>query len=131
MDEELKNQVLRGIENDLDPPPQAYAQPHHRLPEGVEHAEGVSDVGRLTAEATLGQFTNMVAAIARAKEQFEIVTRLCDDIKRQCDTGAEQLVALAEKYHEQGKAAFTRLQAESLQLDADRRTIEEMASRFG
>jgi hypothetical protein len=100
--------VLREVQ------PDDYAPSSMRLPDYVEHRDGVDQVGKLTAEAVIQQYEGA------AKEVEAMGTELTERLKKLDATKAEVLVTLDEiketaaKYREEGKRVFLQIEDCSL-----------------
>jgi hypothetical protein len=114
----------------VDYAPPAVRSPLVPMPSYVEHADGVSDVGRLSAEAMVRDFE------AAAKEVEAMFVELTDAAKR-CETmvaavlktGAE-IKETAAHFRDEGKRAFEEIQRCSLMNEQVRETCNTLKANI-
>jgi len=100
------------------------------MPDYVEHREGVSQVGSLSAEAVVREYE------AAAKEMEAMGTELID-AARKCEMMTAEVhktmalvQATATAYREDAKKMFTRIEECALLSEHVRKTCEEMRNRI-
>jgi hypothetical protein len=100
------------------------------MPEYVEHRAGATEIGRLSAEAVVGEYE------AAAKEIESIGAELVERVK-QCEammgealgvTG--ELKEVAERYRKEAKRVFDQIESCSLMVAEARKTCTDLRDRI-
>jgi hypothetical protein len=114
----------------VDYAPPAVRSPTVPMPDYVEHAEGVNDVGRLSAEAVVRDYE------AAAKEVEAMFVELTDAARR-CETmvaavlkTAAEVKETAARYREEGKRVFEEIQRCSLMNEQVRETCNTLKANI-
>jgi hypothetical protein len=132
--------VERDIEEELrrapplrEPDPIDYAPPSVRMPpmpDYVEHQEGVSQIGKISAaavvlevEAAAKEIEAMGAALVDAAKQCELMTAGVHQV-------AADVIALAGGYRNKAKQIFAQIQACTLMTDEVRNLCKTLAGKI-
>jgi hypothetical protein len=114
----------------VDYAPPAVRSPLVPMPDYVEHADGVNDVGRLSAEAMVRDYE------AAAKEVEAMFVELTDTAKR-CETmvaavlkTAAEVKETATFFREEGKRVFEEIQRCSLMNEQVRETCNTLKANI-
>lgn len=114
----------------VDYAPPAVRTPLVPMPSYVEHAEGVNDVGRLSAEAVVRDYE------AAAKEIETMFSELTDAAKR-CETmvaavlqNAAEVKETAMAYREEAKRVFEEIEHCSVMNEEVRKTCNALKERI-
>lgn len=100
------------------------------MPEYVEHRDGATEIGRLSAEAVVGEYE------ATAKEIESIGTELVERVK-QCEAMmsealgvTDELREVAERYRREAKRVFEQIESCSLMVAEARKTCTDLKDRI-
>jgi hypothetical protein len=133
IEREIRSEV-RGQQGPQDPrvsvasPP--IEAPEPAMPDYVEHREGATEIGKLSAEAVLREYE------ATAKEIESMGADLVDRVK-QCETMTRDALAvtaelkeIAGRYREEAKRVFEHIENCSLMVAEARKTAVELRDKF-
>ncbi len=100
------------------------------MPDYVEHRDGATEIGKLSAEAVVREYE------AAAKEIEAMGAELIERV-RQCETMTadslavtEELKEIAERYREEAKRVFVQIESCSLATAEVRKTCAELKERI-
>jgi hypothetical protein len=110
------------------------------LPEYVEHRELVSDVGRLSAQAVAAEYESaaidveklaqgLIEMSAKCSEDTNMVIKHHDMVRAKIEEQVNACMAAAQLYRDEAKAAFDKIQTQSLLIDDARRTLQQTLAR--
>ena len=112
----------------LDPP--TVGAPTLAMPDYVEHRDGATEIGKLSAEAVVREYE------ATAKEIESMGTELLDRVK-QCETMTrdalavtDELKEVAARYREEAKRVFEHIESCSLVVAEARKTCTDLKDRI-
>src|SRR6185312_12650230 len=104
--------------------------PELAMPDYVEHRDGATEIGKLSAEAVLREYE------ATAKEIESMGVDLVDRVK-QCETMTRDALAvtaelkdIAGRYREEAKRVFEHIESCSLMVAEARKTCTELRDKF-
>jgi hypothetical protein len=113
---------------DLAPP--TIGAPALAMPDYVEHREGATEIGKLSAEAVVREYE------ATAKEIESIGTELIERVK-QCEAMTrdalavtEELRQIAARYREEAKRTFDHIESCSLVVAEARKTCSDLKDKI-
>ena len=128
--EEFRNRPLIREPQPADFAPPAVRAPALSMPDYVEHRDGATEIGKLTAEAVVREYE------AAAKEIEAMGTDLID-LVRQCEAAARDALAVTEelketagRYREEAKRVFFQIENCSLVTAEVRKTCNELKQRI-
>lgn len=138
--------VLTDMERDIEaelrsrPPAQQSRLPHITaptvaapalaMPEYVEHSEGATEIGKLSAEAIVREYEAAAKAIeAMGSELLERVKQ-CEAMTRNALSVTEELKQTAARYREEGKRVFVEIEGCSLVTAQVRDLCVELKERI-
>jgi hypothetical protein len=110
-----------------------FAPPHYRkpqLPEYVSHADGVGEVGALTAAAVVQQYEMTAQALLAMGEQQKLIVKRCEEVIARANAGNEMIMALADEARAEGKVAFEEIEKYAVLLDDVNKTCGEMRQKI-
>jgi len=131
---DLEREIEAEVRNSL-PEPDPFAPPSIRapalaMPEYVEHRDGATEIGKLSAIAVVREYE------AAAKEIEEMGAQLIDRVK-QCEAMTsdalavtEELKETARRYREEAKRVFEHIENCSLMVAEARKTAAELRDKF-
>ena len=146
MVQSINGRVLTDLERDLEaelrnrPPGQElrsvnFAGPRVRapalaMPDYVEHSEGATEIGKLSAEAIVREYEAAAKEIeAMGAELIERVKQ-CENMTRDALTVTEEMKETAARYREEAKRIFLQIESCSQVTAEVRRTCTELKERI-
>jgi hypothetical protein len=110
--------------------PPTVAAPNLTMPDYVEHRDGATEIGKLSAEAVLREYE------ATAKEIETTGTELLEHVKR-CETMTRDAIAVADelrevaaRYREEAKRVFEHIETCSLVVSEARKTCTDLKDKI-
>ena len=126
----LFTDMEREIEAEIRSRPPVHHAPSMAIPDYVEHRDGATEIGKLSAEAVVREYE------AAAKEIEGMGTELID-LVRQCEAAARDALAVTEelketagRYREEAKRVFFQIENCSLVTAEVRKTCNELKQRI-
>jgi hypothetical protein len=131
---DLEREIEAEVRNSL-PEPDPFAPPSIRapalaMPDYVEHRDGVTEIGKLSAIAVVREYE------AAAKEIEEMGAQLIDRVK-QCEAMTSDALAVTEelkdtarRYREEAKRVFLQIENCSSLIAAVRQTCTDLKGRI-
>jgi hypothetical protein len=146
MVQSINGRVLTDLERDLEaelrnrPPGQElrsvnFAGPRVRapalaMPDYVEHSEGATEIGKLSAEAIVREYEAAAKEIeAMGAELIERVKQ-CENMTRDALLVTEEMKETAARYREEAKRIFLQIESCSQVTAEVRRTCTELKERI-
>jgi hypothetical protein len=109
-------------------PPKVGA-PALAMPEYVEHRDGATEIGKLSAEAVVREYEAAAKGIEAMGELIERVKQ-CEGMTRDALAVTEELKEIAERYREEAKRVFVQIEACSLVTAEVRKTCIELKEKI-
>jgi hypothetical protein len=131
---DLEREIEAQVRNSL-PDPDPFAPPNVRapaiaMPDYVEHRDGATEIGKLSAIAVVREYE------AAAKEIEEMGAQLIDRVK-QCEAMTSDALAVTEelkdtarRYREEAKRVFLQIENCSSVIAAVRQTCTELKGKI-
>src|SRR5215469_13410421 len=108
-------------------PPPALSEP---LPDYVEHQEGVSRVGQLTAEAVVRDYEAAAKEIEAMGAELISAAKKCETMTAEVHTAIAFMRDTAASYREEAKKIFKRIEECALFTEDVRKTCETVKRRM-
>lgn len=137
------NDLAAQIENDIGEMAreQRTSRPSLPIPDYVEHHAQVSDVGRLSAQAVAAEYESaavdiealaqgLIEMAAKCNEDTDMVIKHNQMVRSKIEQQVSACMAAAQLYRDEAKAAFDKIQTQSLLIDDARRTLQDMLERI-
>jgi len=118
-----------------EPRPVAFAPPRGReptvsMPDYVEHREGATEIGKLTAEAIVREYEAAAKDIeAMGAELIERVKQ-CEAMTRDALAVTDELKEVAARYREEAKRVFEHIETCSLVVAEARKTCTDLKDKI-
>jgi hypothetical protein len=110
--------------------PPTVGAPALAMPEYVEHREGATEIGKLSAEAVVREYEAAAKEIeAMGAELIERV-RQCESMTRDALAVTEELKEVADRYRKEAKRVFVQIESCSLLTAEVRKTCAELKERI-
>jgi hypothetical protein len=143
MDKPIEAQVLSLIEHEIaaavrESPPvneqraisfvPAVVRPP--MPKYVEHREGATEIGKLTAEAIVGEYETAAKEIEGMGAQLIDCVKRCEAMTRDAFFVNEEMKATAARYREEAKRVFLQIENCTLITAEVRKTCTEIKEKI-
>jgi hypothetical protein len=110
--------------------PPSVRAPDMAMPDYVEHRDGVTEIGRLSAEAVVREYEAAAKDIEALGVELVEQVRRCEAMTRQALTVTGELKETAERYRAEAKRAFLQIENCSLLTAEVRKTCAEMKEKI-
>jgi hypothetical protein len=127
---ELRHRPLLQEQRSIPIDPPTVSAPNLTMPDYVEHRDGATEIGKLSAEAVLREYE------ATAKEIESTGTDLLEHVKR-CETMTRDAIAVADelrqvaaRYREEARRAFEHIETCSLVVAEARKTCTDLKDKI-
>lgn len=112
-----------------------YAQPAIRtpalpMPDYVEHREGTTEIGKLSAEAIVKEYELAAQEIEAMGVELIARVKQCESMTIEALAVTEQMKATAARYREEGKRIFEQIEGCSLLTAEVRKACVEMQGKI-
>jgi hypothetical protein len=111
-------------------PARAATAPPEPLPDYVEHREGVSRVGQLTAEAVVRDYEAAAKEIEAMGSELINAAKKCEAMTAEVHTAIAFMRDTAASYREEAKKIFKRIEECALFTEDVRKTCETVKRRM-
>jgi len=128
--------LLRNLpaEELLEPQPTdhapALAVRHMSLPDYVKHDMGVDEIGRLSAEAVISQYESAAKSIEAMGAELIDCAKRAEKMAADVKLAIEFVKETADKYREEAKSIFDRIEKASLLTIEVRETCDNMRRKI-
>lgn len=108
-------------------PRTVYAPP---VPDYVSHREGVSEIGKLSAEAIVREYEETAKEIETMGEVVKEMVQRCEQLTSNTSAMLDDIRATAARYRKEGKRMFTEIESCSSATDEVRRMCEAFRDKL-
>jgi hypothetical protein len=146
MEQPIEAQVLSLVEHDIVAPvrrsPPFHEQrpvpfvsamvrtPSLAMPNYVEHREGATEIGKLTAEAVVGEYETAAREIEGMGAQLIDCIKRCEAMTRDAFLVIEEMKETAARYREEAKRVFLQIENCTLMTAEVRKTCIEFKEKI-
>ena len=118
--------ILRSVE------PFALISPKHEefLPNYVQHRDGATEIGKLSAEAVVREYEAAAKDIESLGLELVEQVKLCEAMSRELLAVIEELKETAGRYREEAKRIFRHIESCSKMTADVRRVCSELKDKF-
>ena len=135
---DLEREILGEVPNDpadgetrpIDFAPPRVRAPSLMMPDYVEHREGVTGVGKLSAEAVACEYEAAAKEIEALSAQLMERVRQCETITRDALAAFEEMKETAGRYREEAKRISLEMERCALMTAEVRRTCAELSEKI-
>lgn len=100
------------------------------MPDYVEHREGVTEIGKLSAEAVVREYEATAKEIESMGSEMVERVRQCETMTRDALAVIEELKEIAGRYREEAKRVFDHIEGCSLIVAEARKTCGELKDKI-
>jgi hypothetical protein len=132
MEREIEAEVVRNrpMPSPIDFAPPRMRAPALSMPDYVEHREGATEIGKLSAEAVVREYEAAAKDIeAMGGELIERVKQ-CEEMTRDAFAVTEEMKDTAARYREEAKRIFLQIENCSLVTAEVRKTCTELKEKI-
>ena len=110
--------------------PLSVRAPDMAMPDYVEHRDGATEIGRLSAEAVVREYEAAAKDIEDLGVELVGHVKQCEAMSREALTVIEELKETAGRYREEAKRVFLQIENCSLVTASVRKTCAEMREKI-
>jgi hypothetical protein len=110
--------------------PLTVGAPALAMPEYVEHRDGATEIGKLSAEAVVREYEATAKEIESMGAEVLERVRQCEAMTRDALAVTEELKEVAARYREEAKRAFDHIESCSLVVAEARKTCTELKDKI-
>jgi hypothetical protein len=110
-------------------PPRVSA-PDLAMPDYVEHRDGATEIGKLSAEAVVREYEAAAKDIEAMGAELIERAKQCEAVTRDALAVTEELKETAERYREEAKRVFVQIESCSLATAEVRKTCAELKEKL-
>jgi hypothetical protein len=127
---EVPNEQSDGESRPIDFAPPRVRAPSLVMPDYVEHREGVTGVGKLSAEAVAWEYEAAAKEIEALAAQLMERVRQCETITRDAFAAFEEMRDTAGRYREEAKRIALEIERCALMTAEVRKTCAELSEKI-
>ncbi len=110
--------------------PPTVGAPALAMPDYVEHRDGATEIGKLSAEAVVREYEATAKEIESMGAEVVERVRQCEAMTRDALAVTEELKEIAARYREEAKRAFDHIENCSLVVAEARKTCTELKDKI-
>ncbi|MCA6119130.1 hypothetical protein J6524_30240 [Bradyrhizobium sp. WSM 1738] len=114
----------------IDYAPLSVRAPDLGMPDYVEHNDGATEIGKLSAEAVVREYEAAAKDIEALGAELIEHVKQCEAMTREALAVTEELKETAGRYREEAKRVFLQIESCSLVTAEVRKTCEEMRNKI-
>lgn len=112
----------------IDPP--TVGAPDLAMPDYVEHRDGATEIGKLSAEAVVREYEATAREIETTGTQLLERVKQCEAMTREAIAVTDELREVAARYREEAKRVFEHIETCSLVVAEARKTCTDLKDRI-
>lgn len=105
--------------------------PDLAMPDYVEHRDGATEIGKLSAEAVVREYEAMAKEIESTGTELLERVKQCESMTRDALAVTDELRQCAAHYREEAKRVFEQIEACSLVVAEARKTCTDLKDKIG
>jgi hypothetical protein len=125
---EVRNRPQAHEPSPLAPP--KVGSPTIAMPDYVEHSDGATEIGKLSAEAVVREYEAAAKEIEAMGVELTELARQCEATTRDAVAVTEELKETAGRYREEAKRVFLQIENCSLLMAEVRKTCAELKEKI-
>ena len=106
------------------------AAPDMAMPDYVEHSDGATEIGRLSAEAVVREYEAAAKDIEALGQELVENVKHCEAMNRDSLVVIEELKETAERYRKEARRVFLQIENYSLVMAEVRKNCAEMREKI-
>jgi phosphoglycolate phosphatase-like HAD superfamily hydrolase len=112
----------------LDPP--TLGSPMMAMPDYVEHRDGATEIGKLSAEAVVREYEATAKEIESMGSEILDRVKQCEAMTRDALAVTDELKEVAARYREEAKRVFEQIESCSLVVAEARKTCSDLKDKI-
>jgi hypothetical protein len=128
--EEFRNRPFIREPQPSDFAPPAVRAPALSMPDYVEHRDGATEIGKLSAEAVLREYEAAAKEIEATGTELIERVKQCEDMTRDALSVIDDMKETAARYREEAKRIFVQIESCSLVTAEVRKTCTELKEKI-
>jgi hypothetical protein len=126
---ELRQRPPLHVPSPIDPP--TVGAPDLAMPDYVEHRDGTTEIGKLSAEAVLREYEATAKEIESIGNELLERVKQCEAMTRDAIAVTDELKGVAAHYREEAKRVFEQIETCSLVVAEARKTCTDLKDKIG
>ena len=126
---EVRKSPIRG-ERSMDFAPPRVRAPTIAIPDYVEHCEGATEIGKLSAEAVVREYESAAKDIEGMGAELIERVKQCEAMTREALAVTEEMKETAARYREEAKRVFRQIEDCTLMTAEVRKTCTELKEKI-
>jgi hypothetical protein len=114
----------------LDIAPTVVSAPDLAMPDYVEHRDGATEIGKLSAEAVVREYEAAAKDIEKLGEELAAQVKQCEAMSREAFAATAELKETAERYREEARRVFLQIENCSLKTSEVRKLCGELKDKI-
>jgi hypothetical protein len=127
---EVRNRPPQHEPRPVNLAPPTVRAPGLAMPDYVEHRDGATEIGRLSAEAVVREYEAAAKDIEAMGAELIERAKQCEAVTRDALAVTEELKETAERYREEAKRVFVQIESCSLATAEVRKTCAELKEKL-
>ena len=127
---EVHNRPPLSGPRSLDIAPTVASAPDLAMPDYVEHRDGATEIGKLSAEAVVREYEAAAKDIEKLGEELAAHVKQCEIMSREAFAVTAELKETAERYREEAKRVFLQIENCSLKTSEVRKLCGELRDKI-
>jgi hypothetical protein len=127
---EVRNNPIRVGERSIDFAPPRVRAPTIAIPDYVEHCEGATEIGKLSAEAVVREYEFAAKEIEGMGTELIERVKQCEAMTREALVVTEEMKETAARYREEAKRIFLQIESCMLMTAEVRKTCTELKEKI-
>ena len=130
IEEEFRKQPSGRESQPTDFAPPAVSAPDSSMPDYVEHRDGATEIGKLSAEAVVREYEAAAKDIEALGLELVENVKHCEAMNRESLVVIEELKETAERYRKEARRVFLQIENYSLVMAEVRKNCAEMREKI-
>lgn len=126
---ELRQRPVLRDPSPIDPP--TVGAPNLAMPDYVEHRDGTTEIGKLSAEAVVREYEVTAKEIESIGSELLERVKQCEAMTRDAISVIDELKEVAAHYREEAKRVFEQIENCSLVVAEVRKTCTDLKDKIG
>ena len=126
---ELRQRPVLHDRSPIDPP--TVGAPNLAMPDYVEHRDGATEIGKLSAEAVVREYEATAKEIESIGTQLLERVKQCEAMTRDAISVTDELKEVAAHYREEAKRVFEQIENCSFVVAEVRKTCTDLKDKMG
>jgi hypothetical protein len=127
---DVRNRTLINEQHSTFLPTPTVSAPELAMPDYVEHRDGATEIGRLSAEAVVREYEATAKEIESMGKELIEQARQCEAVTRETLAVTAELNEVAARYRQEAKRVFEQIEGYSLVVAEARKACSELKDKI-